>query len=122
MLAIFILIIIFVLIYLCRRDWPYGNSSDTGSSYRSYSFKDDFDDYDDYDDYDSFDEDCRTSAAGSFFRELLKSEISQKNGGREKNSSSFSGLKDYVSENDYYCPECEADLWDEDCEHGEEWL
>lgn len=30
-------------------------------------------------------------------------------------------LPEWPSEEEFYCPDCEADLWDEDCDHEDDW-
>ncbi len=40
---------------------------------------------------------------------------------QKKEEPAWKPLPDYVDDYGYYCPECDADLFDDHCEHEDDW-
>lgn len=92
---------------------------------RSRRYYDDMDDdWDDDWDYDDFDDDRESDAYFEGYQQGLMD--SQRNSlvkkEKTKSESFWKPLPDYLDEYNYYCPDCDEDLIDGDCEHKDDWL
>ena len=78
--------------------------------------------YDDLDD--DWDDDRETEAYFEGYQQGRLDSQSERWCKQEKTESEsfWKPLSDYLNEYDYYCPDCDEDLIDGDCEHTDDWL
>jgi len=83
--------------------------------------------FDDYDDADFFTDDFMEDVCSEFYRQGYETGIQDcleevQKRINENQDSAWKPLPDYVDDYGYYCPDCDADLLDEDCEHHDDWI
>lgn len=121
-----VIIMAFILIYMATgnsESSPEGQSSAKNKRHSAYYdyYDDDWDDdWDDDEYYYGYNHGYEDGLMSSGM--LNGAQKTSSTAYKKKEEESWKPLPDYVDSYGYYCPDCDADLFDEHCEHEDDWI
>jgi len=120
MLAVLLFIVGFIVFFILLIFLVLCTGNSGPQKTYTYYCNDDYDDDDDFYDDDmgygdtDYDDVMYKKGYKDGFREGRESNT-------KKEESAWKPLPDYVDDYGYYCPDCDADLFDEHCDHEDDW-